>query len=187
MPCSGLHGDGTEHPSPTRTPPRLGAVQSLAPRREPTGHREMPKPLAGLQGALLWDSSCQPPPLLGAEIGSQVQYTQPAPLPVWLAGKKLFLHRSLQWGCSRGPRQLGRARSRTELLPTPVHPRGWRGRVAWLVPNDPQQLLAPSHHSGDRARGWVRVENAPSKGLGRLGGKCHGILFFFVPFVCYCK
>lgn len=57
---------------------------------------EMPKPLAGLWGPVLWDASRQPLPLLGAEIGSQVQYTQPVPIPAMPAGKKLFLR-----GCSR--------------------------------------------------------------------------------------
>lgn len=119
-------------PFPARTRPRLGAVQSLAPHREPAGHREVPKPLARLGGPVLWDASCQPPPLLGAEIGSQVQYTQPAPLPAAPAGKKLFLRRSPQQGCSRVPGQpsrLERARSRAKLLPTPRASQGQGGLV----------------------------------------------------------
>lgn len=133
----------------------------------PTGRREMPKPLARLRGPEPWDVSWQPLPFLGAELGSQVQYTQPAPHLGSPAGKKLFLHWSLQQGGSRGPGQLGRAWSRIKLLPTPrVSGGGPWGMDAWLVPNGPQQLLAPSRHPGDRARGGVRVANAPLKGWG---------------------
>ena len=61
------------------------------------------------------------------------------------------------------------------------HGAGW---VGWCQMT-PSSCWPLSHHPGDGAHGWVRVENAPLKGWGEGEGSFM-VFYFFCPFR-YCK
>lgn len=53
------------------------------------------------------------------------------------------------------------------------------------MPSDPQHLLVASGQPGARAGGWKGVGKALLKGRGKGEGSV--TVFYFIPFVCYCK